>query len=135
MANLGQQVLSPPTVFSFYSPLALLPGDVTKFGPEFQIYTPALAVARANFIYNILNGGFSSSFAVDLTPYTAVAGNPASLVEMVNQRLLFGRMSTQLRDRLILLAQQTSDHRQRALGTLYLTALSSEFTVLTGDQD
>jgi len=132
MANLGQQVLSPPTVFSFYSPLAPLPGDPTRFGPEFQIYTPALAIQRANFIYSILNGGFQSSFPVNLAPYTSLAGNPYALVEYVNQRLLFGRMSNPLRSTLVGLAQTTSDHKQRALGTLYLTAISSEFAVHTG---
>lgn len=132
MANLGQQVLSPPTVFSFYSPLAPLPGDPSKYGPEFQLYTPALAIQRANFIYSILSGGFQSSFPINLAPYTALAGNPHALVEHVNQRLLFGRMSSPLRARLVSAAQATSDHTQRALGTLYLTAISSEFAVHVG---
>lgn len=132
-ANLGQQVLSPPSVFSFYSPLAPLPGDPTKFGPEFQLYTPALAIQRANFIYSILSGGFGSSFPVSLAPYTALAGNPPALVEHVNQRLLLGRMSPELRAVLVATAQATSDLQQRALGTLYLTAISSEFAVHTGN--
>lgn len=131
LANLGQSVLSPTTVFSFYSPLAPLPGDPTKFGPEFQIYTPALAIQRANLIYGFLNGGFTSSFSLDWTPFTSVAGDPHALVELVNQRLLFGRMSTDLRQVLVGLAQITSDHKQRAFGTLFLAALSSEFTVHT----
>lgn len=132
MANLGQLVLSPPTVFSFYSPLAPLPGDPTQYGPEFQLYTPALAIQRANFIYAILSGGFGSSFPVDLAPYKALAGNVPALVEYVNQRLLFGRMSDDLRAALVGAAQATSDVHQRALGTLYLTAISSEFAVHTG---
>jgi uncharacterized protein (DUF1800 family) len=133
MANLGQQVLSPPSVFSFYSPLAPLPGDPTKFGPEFQLYTPALSIQRANFIYSILNGGFGSSFPVNLAPYTALAGDPQTLVEHVNQQLLFGRMSPELRAVLVATAQATSSLQQRALGTLYLTAISSEFAVHTGN--
>jgi hypothetical protein len=35
------------------------------FGPEFQIYSPSLAVARANFMYGLINGGFSGTVAVD----------------------------------------------------------------------
>lgn len=132
LTQLGQGVLSPTTVFSFYSPLAPLPGDPSKFGPEFQIYTPALSVQRANFIYGILNSQFSSSFPVNLAPYTALAGNPAALVEQVNQVLLFGRMSPELRQVLLTAAQATSDLKQRALGTLYLTAISSEFVVHFG---
>ncbi len=131
-ATLGQQVLSPTTVFSFYSPLAPLPGDPTKFGPEFQIYSPALAVQRANFIYALLNGGFSSSFNLNLAPFTALAADPAALVEHVNQTLLFGRMSPELRQLLTSLAQATTSLQQRAFGTVFLTAISSEFMVHTG---
>jgi uncharacterized protein (DUF1800 family) len=133
MVYLGQAVLAPTTVFSFYSPLAPLPGDPTKFGPEFQIHSPAMAIARANFIYDILNGSFSSSFPFSIAPYVALAGNPQALVEEVNQKLLFGRMSNELRERLVLLAQQTSSLQHRAFGTLYLTAISSEFMVLAGN--
>lgn len=129
MANLGQQVLSPPSVFSFYSPLAPLPGDPSRYGPEFQLYTPALAMQRANFIYAILTGAFGSSFPFDLGPYTALAADPGALVEFVNQRLLFGTMSQSLRDILVTTAQATSSPSQRALGTLYLAAISSEFAV------
>ena len=78
-------MLTPTTVFSFYSPLATLPGHSDLFGPEFQIYPPALAIQRANFIYSILNGQFASAFAVDLAPFTALAANAATLVDRVNQ--------------------------------------------------
>ena len=130
-SNLTQRVLTPTTVFSFYSPLATLPGHSDLFGPEFQIYPPALAIQRANFIYGILNGQFGPAFAVDLAPYMALAGNPSALVDQVNDTLMFGRMTGELRD-LILVATNAipaSDARQRALGALYLAAISSEFSV------
>ena len=130
-SNLTQRVLTPATVFSFYSPLASLPGNGTLYGPEFQIYPPALAVQRANFVYSILNGSFGAAFAVDLTPYMNVAANPAALIEMVDHRLMFGRMSAQLRQILLTTtsAISASNTRQRALGALYLAAISSEYTV------
>jgi len=134
LSQLGQSVLSPISVFSFYSPLGPLPGDPTRFGPEFQLYTPALSIQRATFIYRILYGDFSSSFPVNLTPFTAVAANPAALVELVNQTLLFGRMSQELRQVLLASAQATSDLKQRAIGALYLAAISSEFVVHSGAQ-
>jgi hypothetical protein len=102
------------------------------FGPEFQLYTPALALQRANFIYDVLSGQMQSAFYFDLNPYIAVAGNPFALVDKVNQTLMFGRMSTELKSLLVSLAQSTSDKRNRALGTLYLAAISSEYTVFTG---
>jgi len=131
-SNLGQAPLNPPSVFSFYSPLAPLPGDPTLFGPEFMIYSPALAVHRANFAYGLLSGQFSSSFSINLAPFVAVAGNPQVLVELVNQRLLQGGMSPELFALLVTSAQAVTDPTQRALGALYLTAISSEFIVHTG---
>jgi hypothetical protein len=65
-----------------------------------------------------------------LFPYTTLfrsANNPAALVEQVNQTLLFGRMSSALRQ--ILLTEANSDPYDRVMGVLYLTAISSEFAV------
>jgi hypothetical protein len=132
--NLSQQVLTPTTVFSFYSPMAPLPGRGDLFGPEFQIYPPALAIQRANFIYGLLNNQYSSSFRVDLAPLAAVAANDAQLVEGVNQGLMFGTMSPELRQILgaatrALPALTATQRSQRALGALYLAAISSEYAV------
>jgi len=125
--NLGEAVLSSPTVFNFYSPLAPLPGYPGLYGPEFQIYSPGLAVQRGDFINQILTGQMGSAFQVNLSAFTALANNPAALVEKVNQTLLFGRMSNELRQ--ILLAEAAADPYDRVIGVLYLTALSNEFAV------
>jgi hypothetical protein len=133
-SNLSQRVLTPATVFSFYQPTAMIPGQTTYFGPEFQLYPPALAVQRANFIYGIITGQFGSAYAIDRAPFQATAANPAALVDMVNQRLMMGRMSSQLRQVLITAttAVPASDTNQRAVGALYLAAISSEYTVYGG---
>ncbi|MGE0044028.1 MAG: DUF1800 family protein, partial [Vicinamibacterales bacterium] len=130
--QLGQEVLTPPSVFSFYSPLAPLPGDPDLFGPEFSLYAPALAVLRANFVYGLLSGQFGSVFPVNLAPFKALAADPAALVELVNQTLLQGQMSVDLRTVLITATQATSDTTQRAIGALYLATLSSEYLVHAG---
>lgn len=129
--NLTERVLTPTTVFSFYSPLAALPGHTDLFGPEFQIYPPALAIQRANFIYSILNGSFSSSFSVDLTPFTAIAADSPALVQLVDQTLMFGRMSPELRELIVAAtnAIAATGVRDRAVGALYLAAISSEYSV------
>jgi uncharacterized protein (DUF1800 family) len=127
--NLGQQVLSPATVFSFYSPLAGLPGHPDLYGPEFQIYSPGLAIQRANFIHQILSGDLGSSFSFSLAPYTALAGDPAALVEKVNQTLMQGRMSEELRQIILTATIAAQDANSRALGALYLAVLSSEYSV------
>lgn len=129
LSNLGQSVLTPNSVFSFYSPLAPLPHNPGLFGPEFMIYSPSHAIQRANFIYGLLGNQFGSGIQFNLAPFQAVAGNPANLVEMVNQKLFQGQMSQALRTLLISTAQSTSDLSQRTIGTLYLAAISSEYLV------
>ena len=129
LRNLGQQVLSPNTVFSFYSPLAPLPVHSNLYGPEFQIYSPGMSIQRANFIYQILSGQLGSSFSIDLTPFNAVADDADALVEQVNQRLMQGRMSGELRQVIVTATQATQGVYNRVLGALYLAAISSEYAV------
>ncbi len=133
-SNLSQRVLTPSTVFSFYSPTAKIISQPSLFGPEFQLYPPALAVQRANFIYGVLNGQFGSAYSVDMTPFRVLASDPAALVEKVNTALMMGRMSPALRQILIdaTSAVSASDVTQRALGAVYLAAISSEYSVYTG---
>lgn len=129
LSNLGQSILTPNSVFSFYSPLAPLPHNKNLFGPEFMIYTPTHAIQRANFTYGLLTNQFGSGVQFNLQPFTALAGNPAALVELVNQKLFQGRMSQELRALLVSTTQSTSDLTQRAIGALYLAAISSEYLV------
>ncbi|MFN0104675.1 MAG: DUF1800 family protein, partial [Bryobacteraceae bacterium] len=48
-AEMGQRAFHPPSVFSYYSPSYRIPGTQLT-GPEFQIYTTATAMVRANFV-------------------------------------------------------------------------------------
>ena len=130
-SNLSQRVLTPQTVFSFYALTATLPNQPTVFAPEFQLYPPALAIQRANFIYGIITGQFGATYAIDRTIFNTVAPDAAALVDLVNQRLMMGRMSSQLRSLLITAtnAVPASDPNQRAIGALYLAAISSEYSV------
>ena len=127
--NLGEQVLSPDTVFSFYSPLAPLPGNPGLYGPEFQIDSPGLAIQRANFIYQILTGQIGSALTVNLTPFTSLAGNPSTLVEQVNQALFQGSMSDGLRQVLLSVVGTGYDATAKAQIALYFAAISSEYSV------
>ena len=135
-SNLLQLALTPNTVFNFYNLLTPLPSNNDLFGPEFGIYPPALAIQRANFIYGILSDSYSSSFPMaTVTPaYQALAADPAALVEAVNQNLMFGRMSEELRGLIVAATAAITDTsasglRERARGALYLAAISSEYSV------
>jgi uncharacterized protein (DUF1800 family) len=135
-ANLLQLTLTPNTVFNFYNLLTPLPGNTQLYGPEFGIYPPALAVQRANFIYGIVYEWYNSSFAMSgvIPAYQALAAEPSTLVEAINQNLMFGRMSPELRDLIVASTAAITDTssgglRERARGALYLAAISSEYSV------
>jgi len=128
-SQLGQKLLNAPSVFNFYSPMTGLPGTPGKFGPEFQVYAPAQAVARANFLYRFLSGEYKGMVAINIAPYVAVAGDVTALMNLVDTRLLQGRMSPAARSAIAGSVSATTDRTQRALTALYLTAISAEFAV------
>lgn len=127
---LGQRLLNAPSVFNFYSPLTKLPGatDPVRFGPEFQVYAPALAVARANFLYQFINGNYNGMVSIDITPYVNAATDVTALMNMVDATLLQGRMAPSTRSAIAASVSATTDRKQRALTALYLTAIT-EFAV------
>ena len=133
-SNLSQRVLTPATVFSFYQPTAMIPGQATYFGPEFQLYPPALAIQRANFIYGILTGQYGSAYAVDLAPFQAAAGDPGGARGHGEPAADDGPhvepAAPGAHHRHA--AVPASDPSQRAVGAIYLAAISSEYTVYGG---
>ena len=72
---LGEKITAAPSVFNFYSPNTRLPGSPQYYGPEFQLYAPALAVARANFLYKFISGEYKGMVNVDISPFVNVAGD------------------------------------------------------------
>jgi hypothetical protein len=126
---LGEQLMSAPSVFSFFSPMTRLPDQPQYYGPEFQIYAPSLAVARANFMLDFISGNFNSMIRVDITPFVNAAGNIGNLVNMVDATLLQGRMSPATRQTVANALAASTDNRQRAITALYLAAATAEFAV------
>lgn len=126
---MGQRLLQAPSVFNFYSPLAPLPGTPELFGPEFQLYTPAQAIGRANFLYGFIAGNNAGMVSINLAPYQAVAGNPTALLNLVDANLLQGRMTPSTRAAIGATLQATTDLKQRAITALYLTAIAADFAV------
>lgn len=124
---MAQGVLTPPSVFSWFSPLYRVPRS-TLFGPEFQIYTPTEATLRGNFFHAILNYP-GADFVVDLSPFQPYGNDMASLVEKANQVLLYGRMPAEMKPVIINAAAPGYDARTRIETVLYLTALSGQYAV------
>ncbi|HEY1147223.1 MAG TPA: hypothetical protein VGF27_01540, partial [Pseudoduganella sp.] len=62
-------------------------------------------------------------------PFVAVAGNPTTLLNLVDATLLQGRMSPSARAAIGDTVSRTTDLKQRAITALYLTAITAEFAV------
>ncbi len=120
MSQIGEEPLTPPSVFGFFSPGYRIPRS-TLVGPEFQIYSPTDAVLRGNLFWQAITNP-SSDFTVDLSSFTS-AGSVGVLIDRVDQALLYGRMPQAMRQSLATsLAAQ--DAASRVPLALYLTALS-----------
>ena len=125
---MGQAVLSPPSVFSWFSPLYRVPKNPQLFGPEFQIYTPTEATLRGNLMYSILNYP-GNDMPRDLSPFQPYGNDMAGLVEQVNTTLLYGRMPAAMKQALITAAAPGYDAKTRIETVLYLTSLSGLYAV------
>jgi uncharacterized protein (DUF1800 family) len=124
--NLGEGMLDAPSVFGHYSPLFHIP-RTSLYGPEFQIYSPTEAINRANLFYSLMTSSWPINPA--LQPFVNVASNPAALVNAVDNALLHGRMSPQMRAALLNALPAMYDNYQRVLTVLYLTATSGDYLV------
>lgn len=125
---MAQSVLSPPSVFNWFSPLYRLPTDRSLFGPEFQIYSPTDCTLRGNMMFGLLN--FPASDAViDLSPFQPYGNDMPGLVEMANQTFLYGRMPAGMKTAIIAAATPGYDAKARIETAIYLTILSGQYAV------
>ena len=98
----SQDVFRAPTVFNFFSPFFEVPGRSDLVGPEFNIYSTTTALSRDNLFYQIIRGTVAPQplyrpnfVASDLSGLPA--DDPDALVEALNQQLLHGQMTEELR--------------------------------------
>ncbi len=61
LANMGQDIFTPPSVFNYYSPTHAVPGT-TLLGPEFEIHTPNNAIVRANEVAGLFFSGWQNPY-------------------------------------------------------------------------
>jgi uncharacterized protein (DUF1800 family) len=135
----GQAPLESPSVFNFYLPDYLPPGemaDATLYGPEFQISGESSAVNVANDLtqraneYVGANGNGDSTVAIDISALVALAGSPSDLVDRLNGDLLYGRMSVAMHDALVALVQNVgTDPTTRVTSALQVLLASPEFSI------
>lgn len=140
LSEIGQQHLSGPSVFNFYSPGYSHPGEITDRGmvsPEFQILNEPTSVAMNNrlrllaFQYSA-TGEFSSynTIILNLDHEKMLADDPAALTQRYNEMLLGGRMSDGMKSTLTDFITDTplnDDGELRAKEALFLVITSPEY--------
>jgi hypothetical protein len=120
--NMSQSILTPNSVFSWFSPLYHIPNNVL-LGPEFQIYSATDATLRGNFFYSLVGGAYN------LPAFQPYGNDMPGLVEAANQVLLYGRMDPAMKQAIITAATPGYDAQTRITTVLYLTALSGQYAV------
>jgi uncharacterized protein (DUF1800 family) len=137
---MGQPVFSPPTVFNYYPPGYQLPGTAT-LAPEFFIQTAATALARDNFVNQlVLNGGATADPTVTASTGTtvnlnALLGSPAytpdQLIDELNGLLMHGSLSSAAHAAMLtgVEAAPTTDPLGQVKAAAYLLATSPQFQV------
>ena len=136
MTDMGEKVLYPPSVFSYFAPNFPVRGTVggdglPLSGPEFQILTSLTAVERANFVAQVLGGLFGDSVLFDNTPFTSRARDAAALVDYCNLVVMGGRMTAQERTEIIaaVRALAITSLTERSRTALYLTVVIAQSQV------
>ncbi|MES1258129.1 MAG: DUF1800 family protein [Acidobacteriota bacterium] len=135
LSNLNQDIFNSPSVFNYFSPFFQAPGT-GLFGPEFQIDTPNNAILRANVVANLF-GAYNNPIqtngpgtTVDLTPFMALATNPATLADALDLTLTHGTMPATMKQMLVTaLTADTNGAASRLETGCYLILTSSYYNV------
>ncbi len=138
--GMGQNPLRAPTVFNFFEPNYSHPGVIAAAGlvsPEFQLTTETSIIGSSNTMRDLAFRGHAwgtSTMTPDYTAYTALAANPAQLVDQLNLVLMSQSMSPELRTRIInaitsIQTTRTNWQLDRVKNAVWLIALSPEFVI------
>lgn len=158
VTGVAQSVLRAPSVFNFYRPGYVPPGSESAAAglaaPEMQILNETSVAGYVNYMRTALSWGVgqhgydNTASVPDIRvaylrdsahPLFAMADNPILLIEDINQRLMYGTMSTGLKNEVVStisrlgnqsLSTQASDvRRQRLFSALLLVVAAPEFRV------
>ncbi len=143
---LGQGPLQSPSVFNFFSPFYAPAGEIRDAGlvaPEMQIATEFLNTTVTNLMFDQIflrnseatNLGDDDIF-IDISEEVGTAADVDALVDLVDDKLLAGQMSTTLRTEIrgMLERVQPTDAALRAAEAIYLVVTSPEFAHQLGGQ-
>jgi uncharacterized protein (DUF1800 family) len=135
--QMGMDVFRPPSVFSYFSPFTVIPGTAGVRGPEFALLTTSTALRRANFVNTIvftrINVGTNAprGTSLDFTPLLPLASAPGELVDTLDDLLLHGSMSQEMRQAIeeAVAAVAPTSALKRVRTAAYLILTSSQYQV------
>jgi uncharacterized protein (DUF1800 family) len=136
LANMGQDIYDPASVFNYYSPSYVVPGTTDK-GGEFQIFNTYTSLYRANLISGVFSNysnpvqTYGPGMTVDLTPYVALANNPTALVNAFDSALTGGVLPAALKQAVVAAVQADagSTPLHQVQTALYLLVTSDYYNV------
>jgi hypothetical protein len=138
----GQQPLSAPSVFNFFSPNYQQPGAIHENGyysPEFQLQTETQGIFIVDALTKrvALDESTTDDHApvLDLAPFLELADDPEALLDDLDELFFGGNMSAVLRQQLLVAMDLTPDagdeasRRQRVRNVLTFLVVSPEYAV------
>jgi uncharacterized protein (DUF1800 family) len=141
ISELGQQHLSAPSVFNFFSPNYSNPGEIRNRGllsPEFQIVNESTVISTQNQLVRHINGfDYGSDMSrrrhqiiLDYELLKPLASEPEKLVEKIDELMFGERMTDEMKLIMVNHINQLAlddDGELRVKESLYLAVLSPEF--------
>jgi uncharacterized protein (DUF1800 family) len=140
---MGQDIFSPPSVFSFYQPdFRVVINGQPIVAPPAQLLTTSTIIQRMNLLNDLLfgniqaggdpnpTGGNGTTVQINLAPWDQLAANPAQLVDRLNEALMHNSMSTQMRQAVInSVTSVQNNNRLRVQTAIYIIASSMQYQV------
>jgi len=136
-ADMSEDVFNAPSVFNYFPPGARVPAE-NAAGPEFAIFSSLTALRRDNFVNQVIYSTIAPSppnrplgTSIDLTPFNPLAANPDQLLDALNNLMLHGSMSAQMRQSIkaAVSAISATNAISRVRTAVYLIATSSQYQV------
>ena len=135
LANMGQDVFTPASVFNYFAPDYGVPGT-TLMGGEFQIFSPNNAILRSNEVSNLFSQwgspmqNYGPGTNIDLTPFLPLAANPTTLVNALDLTLTHGVTPAAMKAAIVnAVAANTSGNLRQVQQACFLILTSNYYNV------
>jgi hypothetical protein len=141
-ADMNEDIFNAPSVFSFFPPTAGVPGEKGVLGPEFVLFSSLTSLRRDNFVNRVIfstipiSGDRPLGTSIDLSAWDPLASNPNGpnqLIDTLNQLLLHGTMSADMRQSVLTavtsIPNTTANRRLRVRTAIYLILTSPQYQV------